>query len=124
MSCTLNLTFTTRHHRPPCRRRAGPAFLRPLTALIADKNVEQGAATSMYACVAPNLQMLSGQYFSDCDLATPSIAGQDPDKQVREQLWAATEEQLESALADMGLSGGATEVQPQSKVADAEAVPV
>lgn len=37
----------------------------------------QGAATSVYAATAPELNGKSGAYLADCNIATPSAQAQD-----------------------------------------------
>jgi len=64
--------------------------------LVANKNIEQGAATTIYACMAPGLK--SGSYLSDCAEAVPNSAARD--YELAEALWAKTEEQLKGALGD------------------------
>jgi NAD(P)-dependent dehydrogenase (short-subunit alcohol dehydrogenase family) len=54
------------------------------------KTVEQGAATSIYAAVAPELAGVGGRYLDDTALATPSSHAIDPDSAAR--LWALSEE--------------------------------
>eukprot|EP00618_Florenciella_parvula_P036666 CAMPEP_0119513530 /NCGR_PEP_ID=MMETSP1344-20130328/31615_1 /TAXON_ID=236787 /ORGANISM="Florenciella parvula, Strain CCMP2471" /LENGTH=340 /DNA_ID=CAMNT_0007550761 /DNA_START=14 /DNA_END=1036 /DNA_ORIENTATION=- len=83
----------------------GPKFLRGVvgglaSAVVGDKSVEQGTATSVYACLAPNLEVVSGSYLADCDVAMPKTAeGRDADESVRERLWVETEKAIEAALA-------------------------
>ena len=60
--------------------------------ILADKTVEQGAATSMYACLAPAAGLAGGSYLSDCGVAQPSSAGRD--ERAVEDLWAWTEAEL------------------------------
>lgn len=54
------------------------------------KTVAQGAATSVYACVAPELAGQSGAYLSDCDVATPSADARDAE--AAERLWRVSEQ--------------------------------
>lgn len=55
--------------------------------------VLQGAATSVYAAVAPELKSHSGAYLQDCHTAQPS--SQAKDTKVAQKLWTVTEQQLE-----------------------------
>ena len=64
-----------------------PKLLRPLTRLIADKTVEQGAATSVYCCLADGLQ--GAAYYSDCNVAQPTSTAEDV--VLRKELWDYTE---------------------------------
>lgn len=74
-----------------------PPLSRDVAKLIADKDIPQGAATTMYACLAPQLERFSGSYLSDCDVAEPNRAAYDPSGEIRDRLWAVTEEQLRQA---------------------------
>ncbi|GLJ40517.1 hypothetical protein SUGI_0835720 [Cryptomeria japonica] len=49
------------------------------------KNVSQGAATTCYVALHPDLKGVSGKYFSDCNEATPSPFGRDKD--LAKKLW-------------------------------------
>lgn len=51
------------------------------------KSVEQGAATSIYACLADDIP--SGSYLADCHVAQTSAAGED--MTMAEKLWNMTE---------------------------------
>lgn len=63
------------------------------------KTLEQGAATSVWAAVAPELANVSGRYLEDCQLGVPddtpmSLAGYAShalDPQAAEQLWTLSE---------------------------------
>jgi len=54
------------------------------------RSVEQGAATSCYLAVHPDLQGVSGYYFEDCRPAMPSPLMQDP--ALAAELWAVSQE--------------------------------
>ena len=78
------------------------------------KTSEQGAATTIWAAVAPELQGVSGKYLEDCAIATPlagaggPLGGHDPstvrghyqsyalDPQNAERLWALSERLIAS----------------------------
>jgi NAD(P)-dependent dehydrogenase (short-subunit alcohol dehydrogenase family) len=66
-------------------------------SLFADKSIEQGAATTVYACLAPECARpdYAGAYLSDCSVAVPSADGRDAS--LRKALWKTTEEQLAAA---------------------------
>ena len=49
------------------------------------KNVPQGAATQCYVATSPNVTHLSGLYFADCNVATPSRNGQNAE--LAAKLW-------------------------------------
>lgn len=61
-------------------------------------SVEQGAATTIYACLAPAslTQSYNGAYLADCDVATPDakLASED----LRKALWVTTEAQINEAM--------------------------
>lgn len=74
-------------------------------ALIVDKSIPQGAATTLYACLEPSLadQALRGSFLVDCAIAQPKTKEtQDVDGSARRALWAATEAQLQEALGASG----------------------
>jgi len=91
------------------REPQGPAFLsrlpvlknlnKLLPRLISDKSIEQGAATTLYACLAPGIPAsYPGAYLSDCNVAEVKVAElKDPNLPAR--LWEATESQIAVALA-------------------------
>jgi NAD(P)-dependent dehydrogenase (short-subunit alcohol dehydrogenase family) len=62
---------------------------RIMTALIA-KTVPEGAATSCYVAVNPSVQAISGEYFSDCNIARPRADADDPALAAR--LWRLSEQ--------------------------------
>jgi hypothetical protein len=72
-----------------------------LTTLTAPKLAStgcalQGAATTVYAATAPELESQSGAFLSDCRVMTPSKAAQDGE--LAKRLWVKTEELIEAAL--------------------------
>lgn len=71
-----------------------------LSFLVANKDIPQGAATTVYACMAPDIS--PGSYLADCAEATPTAAARDYD--LAEALWKTTGGQLREALgADFAL---------------------
>lgn len=63
------------------------------------KNIPQGAATTVWAAVSPQLEGISGRYFEDCGIADPvehlSMTGYRPhalDPLAAERLWKLSEE--------------------------------
>jgi len=54
------------------------------------KSIPQGAATSVFAATAPELQGQSGAYLSDCHVVSPSPAGLDA--ALAEKVWGLTEQ--------------------------------
>jgi NAD(P)-dependent dehydrogenase (short-subunit alcohol dehydrogenase family) len=59
-------------------------------ALPEFKTVEQGAATSVFAAVSPELEGVGGCYLDNADIGTPAGYAVDPDAAAR--LWALSEE--------------------------------
>lgn len=68
----------------------------PLTALGNAVLLLQGAATSVYAATAPELESHSGAYLADCAIKAPSKQAQDGE--LAKQLWAKTQELIEGAV--------------------------
>ena len=66
-----------------------------LHRFILDKDVPQGASTSLYGCLAPDLP--AGAYLSDCAVAEPNEACCDADGSARRELWALSEELISEA---------------------------
>lgn len=72
--------------------RYSPKFTRPfLNAIVADKNVQQGAATNVYSCLVEDAEFKGGEYLKDCAIAEPSSRGKDTSGELRSKLWDATE---------------------------------
>ena len=65
------------------------------------KTIPQGAGTSVYAAVSPELESQSGAFLADAKVAMPNKAGQDMG--MAAQFWAKTEEVLGAALKKAGL---------------------
>lgn len=69
------------------------------------KTVEQGAATSIWAAVAPGLDKVSGKYLEDCTIAQPwsddrpmsSVKSYALDPANAERLWAISEQAVRQA---------------------------
>lgn len=64
-------------------------FLR-MFGVPGSKSVEQGAATSVWAATAPELEQHSGAYLSDCQVAKPNPIAEDPEAAAK--LWKLSEE--------------------------------
>lgn len=64
---------------------------------ILDKTIGQGAATTLYACLSPDV--INGSYLADCRAGDADEEGTDASGAKRKALWAATETQLAEALA-------------------------
>lgn len=67
--------------------------------LVVDKSIPQGASTTVWACLAPELNDCSGAYLDNCAISSPNARGQDSTGALRKQLWEITEKQIEVALA-------------------------
>lgn len=66
----------------------GKVFVKPLLWPFM-KNPESGAQTTLYLALDPELQKVSGKYFSDCELKPP--APQALDDAMAEWLWQTSE---------------------------------
>jgi len=71
-------------HMNPVARALGS-----VAGVIGFKNVGQGAATTCYLTAHPGAEGVSGEYFKDCNVATPSTLGQDA--ALAERLWDVSE---------------------------------
>jgi WW domain-containing oxidoreductase len=49
------------------------------------KNIPQGAATTCFVALHPQVKGVSGEYFSDCNIAKHSALAKD--EQLAKQLW-------------------------------------
>ena len=81
-------TNLARHTSAPMRAMlslSGPFIL---------KSVAQGAATQCYVATSPTLAGVSGEYFSDCNIARSSELSNDAELAAR--LWAESERIVES----------------------------
>lgn len=69
-----------------------------LEQLIADKDIEQGAATTLWTAISPRCELsdMRGTYCSDCNPKRPSKNARK--FSLREELWKTTKIQLEKAL--------------------------
>jgi NAD(P)-dependent dehydrogenase (short-subunit alcohol dehydrogenase family) len=66
-----------------------PGFVQALSIFFADKTIEQGAATSVYCCLADDIQ--GGAYYSDCNVAKLKQGTLVDDTKLRIDLWDYTE---------------------------------
>lgn len=73
--------------------RYTPKWTRPfLNAIATDKNIEQGASTNVYGCLADkSFFPEGGEYLKDCAIAEPNSSGKDETGSLRNKLWDATE---------------------------------
>jgi NAD(P)-dependent dehydrogenase (short-subunit alcohol dehydrogenase family) len=81
----------------PLWRHGNPVLTWLLHRFILNKDVPQGAATSVYACLADDLP--AGAYLSDCAVATPNEQCNDVSGEARTALW----ELSERLVAEAGL---------------------
>lgn len=83
-------------------RSTGPKLLQGvLKGAIGDRNIEQGAATSMHACMIEPSAFVGGEYLSDCAVAKTSDKGKDADGKLRAKLWEKTEQVIADARCDL-----------------------
>ena len=73
-------------------------IVKPLTFLIMDKTIPQGAATTVWGCVAPELESKSGEYLDNCKIGAPNARGQDAEGTLRKQFWEESERQIAAAV--------------------------
>lgn len=89
----------------PLWKHTLPKFLQPAVRLIANKSIEQGAATTVYCALARHVD--GGAYYDDCAVATPSEKATSSKNQ--EMLWTYTETLLEEKGFKSPVCGVATE---------------
>lgn len=71
-----------------------------LGMFLADKSIPQGAATTVWAAVAPDVER--GAYLGNCAVAK-KLSDQGKDEALADALWAATEARLDAAVSKRGL---------------------
>ena len=73
---------------------------RMIKYVVAMKTIPQGAATTVWACVAPRVstESMRGAFLADCGPIPPNEEGQDKDGILRDKLWQVTESQINEAL--------------------------
>ncbi|XP_066342539.1 short-chain dehydrogenase TIC 32, chloroplastic-like isoform X2 [Miscanthus floridulus] len=81
------------------------SVLSPVANLVL-KSIPQGAATTCYLALHPNVKDVSGKYFSDCNEATPTAVARD--SELAKRLWSFSEE-LVGINADMPQTTQASE---------------
>ena len=74
----------------------GQLILGIMGAFVFDKNIAEGAATSLYACVCDAAKVKTGAYLFDCNEKVSSALSRN--EELATQLWAATEKDIEVAL--------------------------
>lgn len=79
-------------------------FNRILGSVVTSKSIPQGAATTIYACVAPRMSTegMRGAYLSDCGPAEPKDIAKS--KELRQKFWKTSEEQLKDALERLNIN--------------------
>jgi len=72
-------------------RNMNPVVAISLTLVgpLALKTIQQGAATEVYVATSPALANVSGQYFADCNVATPRADAND--ETLAKRLWEVSE---------------------------------
>ena len=83
--------------RTPLWRYGNGVLTWLLHRFILDKDIPQGAATSIFAALAPAEDLTPGAYLSDCAVATPNEQCTDESGEARDALWKATEELIAKA---------------------------
>ena len=68
-------------------------------AMPSFKTIPQGAATSIWACIAPELDASGGAYCSDCAIATPELWASDVDHAQR--LWDLSQQLTDTTFANL-----------------------
>lgn len=53
------------------------------------QTLEEGAQTSIYLCVSTEVENVTGKYFENCKISTPSEASQN--MEIAKKLWELTE---------------------------------
>jgi len=61
------------------------------------KSVPQGAATSVYCAISPDLENVTGKYFADCNVTAASATANDP--KIAARFWEVTEKLVSEATA-------------------------
>lgn len=61
----------------------------PVSDVLINKSIAQGAATQVYVATHPSLEKVTGKYFADCNLARTSRHG--TNAQMARDLWEKTE---------------------------------
>eukprot|EP00884_Botryococcus_braunii_P003403 jgi/Botrbrau1/13063/Bobra.0187s0025.1 len=74
--------------------RTGLSWLGPV--IYGFKSIPQGAATTVYAALSPDLEGKSGAYLDDCAVAKAAPAAEDA--QLAKKLWDLTEKEVAAAL--------------------------
>jgi hypothetical protein len=92
----------------PLWKHTVPEFLLPVVRLIANKSIEQGAATNVYCALARYLEQ--GGYYVDCGVGQPNRMASDVP--LRRDLWDYTESLLAEKGFDMPVLGS-VEASPQ-----------
>lgn len=86
--------------KTPLWRSSGGLLQKLVLPLIADKTVQQGASTTVYACLAQE-GIKGGMYLDDCQEKKPRP--QALDQASIDTLWQTTEQQLAEALGKLNL---------------------
>jgi len=78
-------------------KHSTPSWLKPiLNTIVANKSVEQGAATNVYTCLVDASELNGGGgYYSDCTIDQPNANGRNT--KLGNQLWTATETMIQDA---------------------------
>ena len=76
-------------------------FLNVLASFVMDKTIPQGAATTLWACLAPEVELDEnrGSYLMDCAKGVPSTTANN--EQLCNDFWVETYKQLNEATANL-----------------------
>ena len=75
-----------------------PMFLIRVLLFFRNKNIPQGASTTVYACLDPSLVQHGGAYLIDCKIDEPSALGQDKNKRLRKKMWQMSVSDIRAAI--------------------------
>jgi len=82
------------------RHMSIPDFIKPVAFFFfADKSIEQGASTTLAACLDPQFVKHSGAYLSHCQVEETNEHFADASKALRQGLWKQSVADIEAALA-------------------------
>lgn len=82
-------------------RHGNPLLTWIFHRIILDKDIPQGAATSMYAALADASRFVPGDYLADCNIAKPNEQCTDERKRGRQDLWEVSERLIAKAGLDL-----------------------
>ena len=71
-----------------------------MAPFVMDKTIPEGAATTVWACVAPEITTddYRGAYLADCEKFNLGPVAEDADGKLRAALWLTTQEQIQDKV--------------------------